>query len=298
MIGLSAIKATWRAFNKDKAPRLASAIAYSAIFSLAPLLILCIALGGVLVGLQNGGHGHHVVEEALLDAVARHTGKESAVALRELIAASYNKPRGQWVYNIAAWITFIIGAAGFFGTLQDTLNSVWNIERINGGFRRVLRDRLASLAMLLLVSFLILLSFGMTAIITAIGSSIMTQILNQIFSIGIIILAFGLLFKVLPDVTLEWRDVILGASITAILFVLGELLLTKYLAVAGITSAYGVTGSLLVILIWIYYSAMILLFGAEFTKVTARNPRTAAPSTTFSFRETKVGEDPRFTEPS
>ena len=111
-------------------------------------------------------------------------------------------------------------------------------------------------------------------------------------------LVFGSLFKILPDVTLEWRDVRFGAFITAILFIIGELLLTKYLVFAGITSAYGAAGSLLVILIWIYYSAMILLFGAEFTKVTAHNPRTAVPSTTLSFRETNIGEDPRFTEPS
>jgi len=109
---------------------------------------------------------------------------------------------------------------------------------------------------------------------------------------------FGFLFKILPDVLLEWGDVAFGAFITAILFVIGELLLTKYLVIAGITSAYGAAGAPLVILIWIYYSAMILLFGAEFTKVTARNPRTAAPSITLSFRETNVGEDPRFTGPS
>jgi membrane protein len=295
MINGSIIRATWKAFNDDKAPRLAAAIAYSAIFSLAPLLILCIALGGILLGLQNGGHGHHIVEDALLNAVARHTGKASAAVLRDLIAASFKKPQENLLYQLAAWITFIIGAMGFFGTLQDALNSVWNIERINGGFRRVVHDRLTALAMLFVVSILILLSFGMTAIITVSGTSIITRIINQILLIVVIIVAFGLLFKFLPDVTLEWRDVTLGAVITAILFVVGELFLTKYLAVSGIASAYGAAGSLLVILIWIYYSAMILLFGAEFTKVTARNPRVAAPSTTLSFRETKVGEDPRFT---
>jgi membrane protein len=287
------IKATWKAFNDDKAPRLASAIAYSAIFSLVPLLILCITLGGILLGLQNGVHGHHMTEDALLNAVARHTGKESAIALRELIAASFNKPRNSLFAQIATWITFIAGAMGFFGTLQDALNSVWHIERINGGFPQVLRDRLISLAMLLLISVLILVSFGIAAMIIVIGNSLIAKIVNQIFMIGIMTVVFGFLFKILPDVKLEWRDVAFGACITAILFVIGELLLTKYLVITGIASAYGATGSLLVILIWIYYSAMILLLGAEFTKVTAHHPQVAAPSTTISFRETKVGEDPR-----
>lgn len=298
MINLSTLRATWKAFNDDKAPRLASAIAYSAIFSLVPLLILCIALGGVLLGLQNGGHGHHIVEDALLNAVARHTGTESAVVLRELIAASFNKPRENLVYQIAAWVTFIIGAMSFFGTLQDALNTVWNIETINGGLRQILRDRLISLGMLLLLSVLILVSFGIAAMTIVVGNSIVAKILNQVLMIGVMTLVFGFLFKILPDVTLEWHDVSFGAFITAILFIVGELLLTKYLIIAGITSTYGAAGSLLVILIWIYYSAMIFLFGAEFTKVTARHPRAAAPSTTLSFRETNMGEDPRFMAPS
>jgi len=184
MISVAALKATWTAFNDDKASRLASAIAYSAIFSLVPLLILCITLGGALLGLQNGGHGHHVAEDALLNAVARHTGRQSAGALRELITASFNRPRNGLLAQIAAWITFIIGAMGFFGTLQDALNTVWNIERINGGFRKVLRDRLVSLAMLLFVSILILASLGIAGATIGIGNSILVKVVNQILLIG------------------------------------------------------------------------------------------------------------------
>jgi membrane protein len=293
---VAAIKATWQAFNDDKAPCLASAIAYSAIFSLVPLLILFIALAGFLFGLENNGHGHHLAEDALLNAVATRTGRESAVALRELIAATFNKPRNGIFAQIAAWITFLIGAMGFFGTLQDALNTVWNIEKINGGFVQVLRDRLVSLVMLFLVSVVILVSFGIDAMIIMLGNSMIATMLKQGFMIGIMTVVFGLLFKILPDVTIEWRDVASGAFITGVLFVIGDLLLTKYLAVTGMASAYGAAGSLLVILIWIYYSAMIVLLGAEFTKVTARHPRATASCTTISFRETKAGEDPRFNQ--
>jgi membrane protein len=295
---VATMKATWKAFNDDKVPRLASAIAYSTIFSLVPLLILFIALAGFLFGLENNGHGHHLAEDALLNAVASRTGKESALALRELIAATFNKPRNGMFAQISAWITFMIGAMGFFGNLQDALNTIWNIEKIKGGFAQVLHDRLVSLVMLLLVSIVILVSFGIDAVIIMIGNSMIVTIFNQVFMIGIMTVVFGLLFKILPDVTIEWRDVASGAFITGIFFFIGDLLLTKYLAITGIASAYGAAGSLLVILVWIYYSAMIVLLGAEFTKVTARHPRATASCTTRSFREIEVGEDPRFIEPA
>lgn len=301
---LAFLARVWRAFNQDKATRLAAAIAYSAIFSLAPLLVVLIAIAGSVLGAQNGGHGHHLAEDALLDQIRRRAGPASANMVRDLVAVSFNKPRQGAIAQPAGWVAFALGAASLFSTLQDAFNSVWSIEFVSGGWKQMLRDRLAAFGMVAIVALLLLASFAAGVALTFVDSHAVPR-LPAVFhtfglpaatfavTFGLLTVVFGLLYKVLPDVDIEWRDVWLGAVVTAALFVVGQAVVSLYLARAGVASAYGAAGSLLVTLLWIYYSALILLLGAEFTKVVARSARTSVDATIRRTSSEPAGIDPR-----
>jgi membrane protein len=303
-VNLALFKDIWTAFNEDKVLRLASSIAFCAMFSIAPLLIVLIAILGWFVGLQNGGHGHHVAENALIDQVSRGAGKSTADSVRQLVTASFNKPRQGLIAQIVGWVAFFLGAAALFSALQDALNAIWHVESTKGGWKQMVRDRLASFGMILAIGFLLVLTFLANAAIAFVGAHFLSQIplaanpvvltvVDQIVSFLLVTLAFALIFKILPDVTLGWRDVWVGAAVTALLFVIGEALIALYLALAGVASAYGAAGSLLAGLLWIYYSAIILLLGAEFTKVAAGQVKTVAPSSVRSLSDQPAGIDSR-----
>jgi membrane protein len=303
-VNLALFKDIWTAFNEDKVLRLASSIAFCAMFSIAPLLIVLIAILGWFVGLQNGGHGHHVAENALIDQVSRGAGKSTAESIRQLVTASFNKPRQGLIAQIIGWVAFMLGAAALFSALQDALNAIWHVESTKGGWKQMVRDRIASFGMILAIGFLLVLTFLANAAIAFVGAHFLSQIplaanpivltvVDQIVSFLLVTLAFALIYKVLPDVTLAWRDVWVGAAVTALLFVVGEALIALYLALAGVASAYGAAGSLLAGLLWIYYSAIILLLGAEFTKVAAGQVKTVAPSSVRSLSDQPAGIDPR-----
>ncbi len=286
------------AFSEDKVPRLAAAIAYSTIFSIAPLFIVLIAILGVVVG----KHGN--VESQLVALVAKNAGTNAGETVRQLISASFNKPRQGVVAQVIGWIAFAFGATGLFASLQDALNAVWHVEAAKGGWKQMVRDRAASFAMVLLVGGLLLVTFvanGAIAFVAthasllpfAVNPAIFTAI-NTAVTFGLVTVIFALLFKVLPDVDVAWHDVWIGALCTAVLFVVGEALIAIYLAKAGVASAYGAAGSLLVALLWIYYSAMIFLLGAEFTKITAKRVGLVAPSVVKHTAEHPAGTDPRY----
>ncbi len=298
------LKGTFQAFSRDKAPRLASSIAYATIFALAPLLIVLIAILGFIIGTQNGGHGHHVAEDALLAQISGHAGSQAAATVREMVSAQFNKPRQSVVAQIIGWVAFILAASGLFGALQDALNTVWNVEATKGGWKQMLRDRFASFGMIVVLGFILVVSFGANAAlaflsshylaqIPVVGSPVLLAILDAVLNVIVITVVFAALFKVLPDVSIRWKDVWVGGFATAVLFVIGETLISLYITKAGIASAYGAAGSVLVALIWIYYSAMILLLGAEFTKVHAHGAKTQTPSTLKGTIEAPAGVDPR-----
>src|SRR6185312_13496633 len=299
------LRSTWTSFNEDKAPRLAASIAYATIFALAPLMVVVIAIAGALVGVENGGHGHHVVEQALLDLVRQHAGASAATAIEQLVAQAFNKPRESVIAQVAGWTMFVVGASGLFGALQDALNAVWHIEKTEAGWKQMLRDRLTSFAMIVVIAFLLLVSFAANAGVAyvasrylgdlpLVGNTATLAIVNGVVMFAIIAVVFALIFKVLPDATLSWRDVWIGAVATSVLFLVGESLIALYLTLAGITAGYGAAGSLLVLLIWIYYAAMILLLGAEFTKVQAGPVGTIAPATIGMTVQRPAGTDPRY----
>jgi membrane protein len=287
------LKQTWQAFNDDKALRLASSIAYATIFALAPLLIVVIAIGGALLGAQHGGHAHHVVEDALLNRIAASAGPQAADTVRGLVSASFDKPRQSALAQILGWITFVIGATGLFGALQDALNTIWRIEAVKGGWKQMLRDRLASIGALLLLALLLVASFAASGALAFAGTGLPAAAASFVLSALLLTLVFALLYKVLPDVAIAWRDVWLGAFVTAVLFVIGQQAIALYLRVAGVASAYGASGSILVALVWIYYSAAVLLLGAEFTKVSAGKAATTAPVELRRTKDGGRGIDPR-----
>jgi len=276
---IALLKATWQAFNEDKAQRLAASIAYSTIFSLAPLFVVLIAIVGGILDVEGSG-GHASAENGLLAQISHSAGPAAADTVRQLIAASFNKPRANAIAQILGWAFFAVAASGLFAALQDALNAVWHVPDAKGGWKKLLRDRIASFAMILAIGALLLVTFVANATIAflsahvlgslPVGSPVVATLLNEAIDVVLMTVVFALIFKVLPDVDIAWRDVGIGAAVTAVLFVVGEALISLYIAYGGVASAYGAAGSILVALLWIYYSALILLLGAEFTKVYSR----------------------------
>ena len=295
---LASLRATIDGFNDDKAPRLAAAIAYSTIFSIAPLFVVLIAVATQILGKDAN------VEARLISIVSQNAGAAAATTVHAIVQANIAKPHQGTIAQIIAWIAFAIGASGLFSSLQDSLNAVWGVEGTKGGWQRLLRDRVAAFGMILVVGFLLLVTFIANGIVTIVSSDFarllpfigdprLLAFAEQVLSAAIVTVIFALIFKVLPDVNVAWRDVWFGAIATAILFIVGEYLISLYFAYAGVASAYGAAGSLLVALLWIYYSALILLLGAEFTKVHARSAQLAVPSLIRSTLDKPAGADPR-----
>lgn len=269
---LSLMKETFDEWNRDKAPRLAAALAYYTAFSIAPLLIVVIALVGLI-------YGQEAVRGQLDNQIQGLVGAQAAAAIQELVAGA-NHPDTGIIASIIGVVTLMLGAAGLFGQLQDALNTVWGVEpKPNQGLMATIRSRLLSFTMVLGIGFLLLVSLVISAALSAINawmssllpfSPVILQVINLIVSLAVITGLFSLIYKVLPDVKIAWRDVTLGAFVTAVLFTIGKFLIGLYLGQSSIASSYGAAGSFVVLLLWIYYSAQILLFGAEFTQVFAR----------------------------
>jgi len=275
------LKETYARWNADKAPRLAAALSYTTIFAIAPVLIIVIAIAGTIIAATVGhGHGHSVVRDQLLGAIRASAGSGAADAVRAMVESAFNKPRQSLAAQVFGWVMLIVGAAGLFAALQDALNTVWHVEAPKKSIWVTVRDRLASVGMLLAIGFLLLVTTAINAAIAYVssyvtqalpfaGAGIAFALINWIVSIAIITLLFAMMFKYLPDAQIEWQDVWTGAFVTAVGFVIGQALIALYLGRAGVASAYGAAGSLVVLLLWVYYSSMILLFGAEFTRVYA-----------------------------
>jgi membrane protein len=278
---LDLVKETYRRFGADKAPRLAAALSFTTIFAIAPLFIIVIAVAGYAVGVANGtGHGHSLVEEKMLAAIRQSAGSGAADAVRDMVAASFNRPRQSVIAQVVGWITLVLGAAGLFAVLQDALNTIWQAEPPKVPILAAIRDRLVSIGMLLAIGFLLLVTTALNAVVTYVSTYVTLALpfpgagwvfatVNALVSVALIALLFALMFKYLPDTPIAWRDVWTGAIVTSAAFVIGQTVIAFYLGRAGVASAYGAAGSLLVLLLWVYYSSMILLFGAEFTRVYA-----------------------------
>jgi membrane protein len=265
------IKDTYTAWSEDKAARLAAALSYYAIFSLAPLLVLVIAIAGIFLGRQ-------AAQNQIVIHIQGVVGKNLAEFIQNMIKNARNPSAGILATAIGV-VTLLFGATGVFGQLQQTLNAIWDVPpRESGGIMVVVKQRFMAFVIVLGIGILFLLTLGIDAAVLAVskfagglfpGISYFWQIVNMVVSFGIITLAFALIFKIVPDAEIHWRDVWLGAVVTALLFTLGKYLIGVYLSNATVASTYGAAGSLVALLLWIYYSAQIFFFGAEFTQVYA-----------------------------
>ncbi|HTD34009.1 MAG TPA: YihY/virulence factor BrkB family protein [Candidatus Elarobacter sp.] len=275
------LKETYTRFNADKAPRLAAAISFQTIFAIAPVIVIVIAIaGGIIAATVGHGHGHSLVRDQLIGSIRASAGKEAADTVNAMVTAAFSKTQQSVLAQILAWIFLILGAAGLFAALQDALNTVWHVEPEKKGIWATIRDRVASMGMIAAIGFLLLVTTALNAGIAYVaayvtralpfpGAGFVFGTVNAIVSIALITLLFAVMFKYLPDAKIEWRDVWTGAAFTAVLFVIGQSLIALYLGRAGVSSAYGAAGSLVVLLLWVNYSSMILLLGAEFTRVYA-----------------------------
>ncbi len=266
---MSLLKQAWISWNEDNAFRLAAALAYYAVFSLAPLLIIAIAIAGYFFG-------GRIAEGEVLDQMKTVVGASGAQAIQTLL---HNARSGPMLG--ASWIgvaSLIFGATGVFVSLQDGLNTVWQVKpRPTNVILGFLRQRLHTFTLVLGVGFLLLISLLISAAISGaakylnheFGLPVVWQGVNSIISFVIVFLLFAMIFKMLPDVDIRWTDVWTGAAFTAALFTFGKFAIGMYLGRSSFSSVYGAAGSLVVILAWVYYSSLILFFGAEMTRVYA-----------------------------
>jgi membrane protein len=246
-----------------------AALSFYTLFAIAPLFVIVLAVAGFWFG-------EEAARRELFGQVSGLVGSEGGEAIQALVSAAHKPNTGVWA-TIFAVVTLFIGATGVFVQLQDALNSIWGVRRMPGrGLRNFIKVRLLSFALVAGIGFLLLVSLVLSAGLAALGKAMVGllpaqetiwHVINFVISFGVITLLFGMIFKVLPDAKIAWRDVWTGAIITALLFNLGKLLLGLYLGRSGVTSAYGAAGSLVVVLLWVYYSAQILFFGAKFTQI-------------------------------
>lgn len=254
-------------WGDDKAPKLGAALAYYTVFSLAPLLVIVISVAGLIFG-KSAAQGQVVSEmESLI-------GREAAVLIQTAII-NQNESGAGIIAIIIGSVTLIITATATFIELQDSLNIIWRVQIKPGRvIMEFIRVRMVSFAMIIAIGFLLLVSLLITAAISALITflseiitfpSILLRLLDLSISLSIIFLLFSLIFKVLPDVKLSWKDVRVGAIVTTILFVIGKYLIGLYLGSSAVGSTFGAAGALALVLVWIYYSSQILFLGAEFT---------------------------------
>ncbi|WP_230841461.1 YihY/virulence factor BrkB family protein [Gloeobacter morelensis] len=270
--GLDLLKETGQEWSNDKVPRLAAALAYYTFFSLAPLLVVVIAVAGFFLGPD-------AVRGQLDNQIAGLVGQQSASAIQELVKSAYH-PTSGFTATAIALAAILFGVSGLFGELQDALNTIWGVApKPDRSWVEVVKQRFVSFSMVFGIAFLMLVSLVVSAVVSAVTGyfgallpmpGFVPGLADVLVSVAITTLLFAMIYKVLPDVKIAWQDVAIGAAMTAILFVLGKSLIGLYLGQSSFGSSYGAAGSLVVVLVWVYYTVQILFFGAEFTKVFAK----------------------------
>jgi membrane protein len=272
------LRAAWTLLNEaatkwsaDRAPRLGAALAYYTLFSLVPLLVIVIAIAGFAFG-QQAAQGY------IIEQLGSLVGERSAKTIQDMVENARQPTTGA-LATIVAVGTLLLGASGVFGQLQDALNTIWEVKAKPGrGFIGLIRDRFLSFVAVLGTGFLLLVSLVLSAALAAVGTAMsgllpapefVLQTMAFMVSLAVITVMFAMIFKYLPDVTIEWSDVWIGATVTALLFTVGKVAIGLYLGKSHVASVYGAAGSLVILLVWVYYSGQILLFGAEFTAVYA-----------------------------
>jgi membrane protein len=269
------LKQSVRDFIDDDAPTMAAALSYYTIFSLPPLIVLLLMLLGAVLDPQD-------IQGSVEGQISGLMGPQGGEQVRTIIANADRPGSGNVVATVLGLVALVLGATGVFGQLQAALNRAWEVgpDPEQGGFKSFVMKRVFSLGMVLGLAFVLLVSLVLSAGLSAFGDSIagflpeglsepVLHIINFAISFGVITLLFASMYKVLPDATIAWRDVWIGAAFTAFLFTVGKFLLGLYLGRSNPGEAFGAAGALALMLVWIYYSSMIVFLGAEFTQAWA-----------------------------
>ena len=261
---------TYKRWMANEPFQLSAAVSYYALFSFPALLIIVIQTVGIF-------YDKNMVKGKIIDEIGMVLGKDSAETIENLIKNALIEDQNTFALIVGLG-TLLYGATGMFVSLQKALNTIWEVEPDpKAGILKLLKDRLFSLSLILVIGFLLLISLVITALISAIEGWIdanfpdimlgIIHLINFVISLAIITILFGMIFKILPDVTIKWKHVWLGAFVTSLLFSIGKFGLGIYFGAASPESAFGAAGSIVLILLWVSYSSLILFFGAEFTKV-------------------------------
>lgn len=266
------LKNSFAGVGEDRITKLSASLAYYTVFSLGPLLIVVVFLASVVFKRE-------AVEGTIYSQIEGFVGHDAALQLQTIIKNAAVSDSSTFAAIIGV-VTLLIGATTVFADMQDSINHIWNIKpKPKAGIVKMLLDRLLSFGVIVSLGFLLLVSLGVSAIIDALNTQLdriipdltvtLVYIGNIVLSFAIITALFVIIFKVLPDAKIKWRDVFSGAVVTALLFMLGKFGISFYIRQSNVGSTYGTAGSLVIILLWIYYSSIILYFGAEFTKAYA-----------------------------
>jgi membrane protein len=265
-------KNSFKEFGDHKVTKLSGSLAYVTVFSMAPLLIVIISLCGIFLGRE-------AVEGKVYEQLAGFTGADTAAQLQEMIknASLHGKSNTALVIGI---ITLLFGATAIFGEIQDSINFIWGIKaKPKKGWLKILQNRFLSFSIIVALGFLLLVSLTLSSFIDGFSNGlkqrfpdmavVVFSIINNIITLLVTTSVFAVIFKILPDAKIKWKDILIGAALTAIFFMLGKLGISLYISKINVGSTYGAAGSLVVLLLWIYYSSLILYFGAEVTKAYA-----------------------------
>jgi membrane protein len=264
------LKATVLAFIDDEALSRGAAIAFYTATSIAPVILIVVAIAGLVFG-------HDAAQKSISSELGGLMGQQTADVLQSAIASAGNTSSGL-LATIVGIATLIATASGVFGEMQAALNSIWKAKPNESTMSRLIRARIVSLGLVAALGFLLIVSLAVSAALTAFsnyldavfpGAKLILPLLNFIVSLALLSLLFAAIYKVLPDRHLHWRDVIIGAVVTAVLFTIGKSLIGWYIGSSAVASSYGAAGGLIVLLLWVYYSVQTFLLGAEFTKVYA-----------------------------
>lgn len=269
---ISVTKSAFSGWSEDKASVWAASLAYFTVFSLSPLLLLITSLAGIFLGEQ-------AIQGKLFEQIQGIVGADAAKLIEQGVSNT-SKPTGNIIATIIGVLVLILGATGIFDQLQQAFNNMWHVKtKPKAGIGVFIKDKLLSLSMLLIIGFLLAVSVGISFFISISSNYIQSflsiplpavELINITLSFIILIFLFAAMFKILPDVQISFKTVLPGAIITAMLFVIGKFLIGWYIGRGAYTSTYGAAGSLMILLVWVYYSVQLLLLGAEFTKAYAQ----------------------------
>ena len=301
--GFGLLKETFVEWKEDDALELGAALAYYTIFSLAPMLLVVISIVGLI-------YGREAVQGQIVGQIQGLVGRQGAEAVQTILAnAGRNQGTGIWA-TVVGLVTILFGATGVFVQLQSSLNRVWDVQvkKDLGVVKGLVKARIAAFGMLLGIGFLLLVSLIVSTVVAAAGAyanrlfpgaEVLIKILSFALSFGLATVLFAMIYRFLPDVKIQWRDVWFGAAVTALLFAVGKYLIGLYLGNSSVASTYGAAGSLVVLLLWVYYSTQILFFGAELTQAWARRQgshiqpsKDAVPIDNITVRKDKPGRAP------